>query len=167
MPVALPWRVMRVVFWKWHNTTGEAASLRLEHGSMLICLVREAIDQLAALAREGPRQLTAQRAATGATDEQEQLKPFWNKNDRKLWYGDTLCASYTRSAPRQETIFDAFQDDGWPSRIDDPLHPGKLADTISDIQRKVRDTPLAFERDGTGEGVLWRPRSEDRGTDLR
>jgi hypothetical protein len=34
-------------------------------------------------------------------------------------------------APNQETILTAFQEEGWPPRIDDPLPPVPQAETSS------------------------------------
>jgi len=59
-------------------------------------------------------------------------KPRWDGDTRTLWFGDSVCKRYTRPAPSQEKILTSFQEEGWPNRIDDPLDPGKLADTIKD-----------------------------------
>ncbi len=56
----------------------------------------------------------------------------------------------------------AFQEDGWPARIDDPLPPTpetdpkrRLSDAIKCLNRKQLNPLLRFSGDGTGEGVLW------------
>jgi hypothetical protein len=92
------------------------------------------------------------------TDEQVLLKPRWVKAERKLWYGSTLCAKYCSLAKRQMKILDVFEEDQWAERIDDPLDEGLLPDTIKGLQRKRKGKPILFERDGTGEGICWRPR---------
>ena len=62
----------------------------------------------------------------------------------------------------QEAILAAFQEDGWPARIDDPLPPvaetdpkRRLSDTIKCLNRKQQNALVRFSGDGTGEGVLW------------
>ena len=54
-----------------------------------------------------------------------------------------------------------FQEENWPSRIDDPLPPNevcpkkKLHDTIKCLNRGLKSSPLRFRGDGTGQGVIW------------
>ncbi len=83
-------------------------------------------------------------------------RPRWDRDARTLWYGDRICKHYTRSAPCQETILTAFEEEGWPNTIDDPLDPGKLADTIKDLQKALQNSPITVGRDGTGKGITWR-----------
>jgi hypothetical protein len=89
----------------------------------------------------------------------EPPKPRWEK--RKLWFGETLCKWYKRRAHQQEKILDAFEEEDWPRRIDDPLDKGKLAETIKSLQEALRGKPITFERDGTGKGICWRERSPE------
>jgi hypothetical protein len=85
-------------------------------------------------------------------------RPRWDKARRELWYGDKLCLEYKRPAPRQHLLLDAFEEMNWPDRIDDPLPPGTSANTIGDLQKRLRsnNSPVAIERDGSGTGFLWR-----------
>lgn len=85
-------------------------------------------------------------------------QPRWDSDKRELWYGETLCRRFKRVPPNQAKILEAFHEEGWPQSIADPLPPGKLADTMGDLQAGLRDSPITFERDGTGEGILWRKR---------
>jgi hypothetical protein len=55
-------------------------------------------------------------------------------------------------------ILDSFQESNWPDHIDDRLDKGCLQNTIRDLQEKVRESPIIFERDGKGQGITWRPR---------
>jgi hypothetical protein len=86
-----------------------------------------------------------------------ECKPRWDRNTRQLWYGDAICTQFKRAAPRQELVFEAFEEMGWPERIDDPLPQSKLANTIKDIQDRLRQCPINFERDGQ-KGIVWRKR---------
>jgi hypothetical protein len=88
-------------------------------------------------------------------------KPHWDGHARTLSYEGIVCKRYARAAPHQERVLAAFQEQEWPEGIDDPLPPGKLADTIKDLQNAVRQSPITFERDGTGKGIEWRRRETD------
>ena len=86
-------------------------------------------------------------------------RPRWNGVLLSLtWNGETV-ARYTRPAPNQVKILSAFEEEGWPPRIDDPLTPGSLRQTLKDLQKKFRDSPIAFCGDGTATGILWEPRA--------
>jgi hypothetical protein len=88
-------------------------------------------------------------------------RPRWDTRTGELWYGDVLCRRYAPRAFRQRCILDTFEDDGWPRRIDDPLpEAGKLKDTLKDMNRDLRSTPLQFRGDGTGEGIVLVIRSD-------
>jgi hypothetical protein len=120
---------------------------------------RDALRQLeAAVALLG----NAMRTAPGpAAQPAEPPRPRWVKKDRQLWYGDVLCLQYKRPARYQHLILDAFEEEGWPDRIDNPLPGGKAADTIGDLQDGLRklQSPIVIERDGRGTGFVWRPRA--------
>src|SRR5690606_33281778 len=49
--------------------------------------------------------------------------PCWHAETRELWIGDKLAKRFKRHAENQEIILNAFQEEGWPARIDDPLPP--------------------------------------------
>jgi hypothetical protein len=84
--------------------------------------------------------------------------PRWDADRRELWFGETLCKRYRRPAIHQEKILATFQEDNWPARIDDPLPPGALRQCLDSINSALKGSPLIFEGDGTGCGILWRVR---------
>ena len=47
--------------------------------------------------------------------------PRWDKKLRELWCGEVLVKRFAVPADSQEIILDAFQLEGWPGCIDDPL----------------------------------------------
>jgi hypothetical protein len=79
-------------------------------------------------------------------------------------WGGTLIKRFRQPAENQEQVLNAFQEEDWPDRIDDPLPPKPNME----LKRRLRDTVAAlnkhheteclikFEPDGTGEGVLWK-----------
>jgi len=90
------------------------------------------------------------------------LQPVWDDQRHELRLGDVVVKKFKWRAANQEAILAAFQEDGWPARIDDPLSPvpesdpkRRLGDTIKCLNRKQQSSLLRFSGDGTGEGVLW------------
>lgn len=91
-------------------------------------------------------------------------RPRWDAARRELWFHDRLVKRFPLPAANQTAILDAFETDGWPPRIDDPL-PGdpaidamtRLHDTIKALNRNQKEICLRFRGDGSGEGVLWEP----------
>ena len=92
----------------------------------------------------------------------KKLKPTWNSDRRELWVGDKLIKKYRQRAKKQEGVLAAFEELGWPERIDDPLPPKgdvvpkrRLRSTVDSLNRCHKTVKLiAFDTDGTGEGVL-------------
>ncbi len=89
--------------------------------------------------------------------------PVWDGMRRELRLGSVIVKKFRCRAANQESVLAAFQEDGWPARIDDPLSPveniepkRRLADTVKCLNRKQAKPLLKFAGDGTGEGVTWR-----------
>ena len=79
-----------------------------------------------------------------------------------LGINGTTVKRFRWTAANQETILAAFEEEGWPHRIDDPLPPQpdqdskrRLSDTIKCLNRKQINQLIHFHGDGTGEGVIW------------
>lgn len=89
------------------------------------------------------------------------LKPVWDRERRELRIGQKVVKRFRWPAENQERVLDAFEDNGWPSHIADPLekHPKicqkrRLHDTIKCLNRKQLHEVIKFRGDGTGLGVL-------------
>ena len=50
------------------------------------------------------------------------LVPEWDKERQELRVGGLVVKQFKVPAPNQEMILAAFQEEGWPPRIDDPFH---------------------------------------------
>ncbi|WP_146118485.1 hypothetical protein [Blastopirellula marina] len=81
---------------------------------------------------------------------------------RKLLFDQQLVKRFKWPAVNQEMVLCAFQEEGWPERIDDPLPPQaeqdpkrRLADTIKCLNRKQENHLIHFHGDGTGQGIVW------------
>ena len=88
--------------------------------------------------------------------------PQWDAEYRMLCVGQCVIKEYRVPSPNQEAILAAFEEEGWPHRIDDPLSPHgdtdpktRLHDTIKRLNRHHKDRLIRFRGDGTGEGVFW------------
>lgn len=75
---------------------------------------------------------------------------------------------FRRPAKSQELLLRRFEDAGWPPRLENPFNGSSTvaaADRLKETVRRLNggqlEARLRFERDGTGCGVLWRPRSAD------
>ena len=88
--------------------------------------------------------------------------PMWDTERNTLYFDGRIVKQFTWGATNQTIILSAFQEEGWPARIDDPLIPiasvhskRRLSDTIKCLNRKQQNKLLQFRGDGTGQGVVW------------
>lgn len=91
-------------------------------------------------------------------------RPKWDQQRRQLRVGADVVKEFKLPSPNQETVLTAFEEEGWPPRIDDPLTPvphldsrRRLHDTIKALNRKQKRYLLRFRGDGSGEGIRWEP----------
>ena len=89
-------------------------------------------------------------------------RPAWDAHRRLILCGDRVVKRFRGPAKNQTLILDAFQEEGWPGRIDDPLAPGpdddpsaRLRDAVRRLNRRQCYPVLRFCADGTGQGVCW------------
>ena len=91
------------------------------------------------------------------------LLPLWDPLRRQLSLGDVIVKRFAVPARNQQLILSAFQEEGWPQHIDDPL-PGndkgtckaRLHDAINRLNGKQLDPSIRFHGNGHGNGVFWR-----------
>ena len=96
-----------------------------------------------------------------ATDGSPYPTPCWDRERRELRIGNVVVKRFRWPADNQEQVLSAFEEEGWPSRIDDPLIPNpgvcpkrRLHDTLKCLNRKQLNEAIKFRGDGTGQGVL-------------
>ncbi len=96
--------------------------------------------------------ISTMRAELGlSSDEPATLPhPHWDSENRKFWYGDTLCFKLRADAGRQIPILEAFEKNGWSGSIACPFGNDieKLDQTIKDI-KKHKGCPIKFRRANT------------------
>ena len=97
---------------------------------------------------------------------QSSTTPRWDNNQRELWYGDLLIKQYRQKFGTQEATLETFQEEGWPTSIDDPL-PSKCPKPESEPRRRLRDTVndlnkhhinpdiIHFDKNGHSNKVTW------------
>ncbi len=92
----------------------------------------------------------------------EEVKPFWDEKRRTLWLNGRLVKRYRQPAGNQEAILTAFQKQGWPAVIDDPLPEDwnfvpqvRLHEAIKALNRRQKAARIRFGGDGTGRPILW------------
>lgn len=88
--------------------------------------------------------------------------PHWDGDLMELRVGGQLVKQFKVPAPNQEMVLSAFEEEGWPARIDDPLPPvpdqdskRRLHDTINSLNRNQKQPLIRFLGDGSGQGVRW------------
>lgn len=100
--------------------------------------------------------------ANGETQPKATLKPHWNPARRELSIGNRLVKQFLVPAGNQEVILGAFQEEGWPEHIDDPLTgnhdidpKARLNDAVYRLNRKQLELSIRFRTNGKGNGVHW------------
>lgn len=90
------------------------------------------------------------------------VKPCWDTKRRQLSFNGIVIKEFQVPARNQVTILAAFEEEGWPSKIDDPLYytanvdPNtRLHDAINRLNGKQINPLIRFHGDGTGKGVKW------------
>lgn len=88
--------------------------------------------------------------------------PSWDAVRRELRWRGMIVKKLKQPSYNQEIILSAFQETGWPERVDDPLPPRlglnpkqRLHDTIKRLNRNQITQLIHFRGDGTGRGILW------------
>ena len=108
-------------------------------------------------------QATASRRPTGATPSPKaaaRKAPCWD-GDSRLFVGRLLVKHFRQDAPAQKAILSAFQEEGWPPWIHNPLAgegeregEERLHDAINNLNRLQKVARLHFRVEG-GDRVYW------------
>jgi hypothetical protein len=88
--------------------------------------------------------------------------PRWDAGLHELRWGAQLVKRFREPAQNQELILAAFEEEGWPPHLDDPLPVNdstdpreRLHDTIKRLNRHQVNRLLRFRGDGKGTGIIW------------
>lgn len=93
------------------------------------------------------------------------LKPQWDVTSRELSLGSKVVKRFRVPARNQELILGAFQEEGWPEHIDDPIPVSehidpqtRLHDAINRLNGHQTHALVRFHGNGNGTGVYWQLR---------
>jgi hypothetical protein len=144
-------------------TSKAITTLRNKNGSAVFPQL-EAVHQSHASCRESTAHYESVMHSVDRSIDKLEIKPSWDSKRRLLRVNETIVKRFRWGARNQEAILSAFEEDGWPPRIDDPLSPimnqdskRRLNDTIKYLNRNQEIVMLRFRGDGTGEGIIWEP----------
>ena len=90
--------------------------------------------------------------------------PRWDRKHRQLSFDGCVVKRFRLPAGNQEAVLSAFEEEGWPPSIDDPLPfvpklsaKERLHVTIRHLNANQQNRLIRFRGNGTGEAVLWEP----------
>ncbi len=105
--------------------------------------------------------ITAENLTGRYATERDEV-PVWDRERQVLHLGGLVVKQFKTPAPNQEAVLSAFQEEGWPPRIDDPIPPQlnqdaktRLHDTINGLNRNQKHPLIRFLGDGSGQGIRW------------
>jgi hypothetical protein len=88
--------------------------------------------------------------------------PTWDSLRQELRVGQTVVKRFKVKAVNQTRVLSAFEEEGWPPSIDDPLPrcprvdaKRRLHDTINSLNRNQQTPLIRFLGNGTGEAFGW------------
>ena len=88
--------------------------------------------------------------------------PLWDRHRHILRMDGRVVKQFQMPSPSQEAVLTAFEEQGWPAAIDDPLppHPGqdarrRLRSTIQSLNANQQAPLLHFRGDPIGLRILW------------
>lgn len=90
------------------------------------------------------------------------IKPVWDGYHGRLFWGKEIIRKVhdPLSATNIVAVLDAFQEQGWPERIVDPLpggrNPLRLQETIKTLNGKLIQKRIVFFGPGTGQHICWK-----------
>lgn len=92
-------------------------------------------------------------------------RPVWDKANRKLYYRGRLLRDVAASAKNILAILSAFEEEGWPARVNNPLTGGAKSKPLRDAIAKLNGglmgvevgnlAGIKFFADGEAKGVRW------------
>lgn len=128
------------------------------HPDSCFVIGKRGIDALAHVSTGGPGVIAESQQPVMLTTN----KPSWDAERHELRFVGQIVKRFRWPAANQETILMAFEEESWPSHIDDPLPQvsdvdpkRRLSDSIKCLNRNQRNDLVRFRGDGTGQGIFW------------
>ena len=92
----------------------------------------------------------------------ELIVPFYDVDQRILWYAGRLVKRLRQQADVQEIVLRAFQRQGWPRALKNPLPKGsmipmdaRLHAVVRGLMNAQKEARIRFFRNGTGCMICW------------
>jgi hypothetical protein len=86
--------------------------------------------------------------------------PMWDAELGELRLNGQLVRRFAGRAKNLRAILSAFQEQGWPLRIDSPLSGGVDSRRLREAVRSLNEglKAIRFRCDGKSSGILWEPK---------
>ena len=111
-----------------------------------------------------PSAVRLQRAP--ASNSHKRRRPRWNRKTGELSLDGILVKRIEQPAANLRTILDAFEEDGWPPVVDDPLPPRPGLDSHQRLRDAIRRLNLCqinrllwFHSTNRGTAIRWEVRA--------
>jgi len=145
-----------------HRAFRRCANLTLTEQSCFV-LSEPGLARARELCRKPPENSRPDRNSSPAPEpDGNPTRPGWDAERRELRCWGEVVKRFRQPAPEQEAILAAFEEEGWPPHIDDPLSPqpgrdakDRLHQTIHNLNHHQQRTLIRFQGDGNGRGVHW------------
>lgn len=90
-------------------------------------------------------------------DTKDGPRPVWDAENGELFYRGKMIRKVSPQGTAIRPVLNAFEEDGWRRRIDNPLTGGaksnKLRETVRTLNSGLKH--IKFYADGTATGILW------------
>jgi hypothetical protein len=88
----------------------------------------------------------------------EPTRPRWDQATGELRFDGEVVRSVGPKASNLRRVFECFEIDGWPARLDSPFPDDeagkqKLRETVRSLNQRLRR--IKFASDGNGQGITW------------
>jgi hypothetical protein len=168
-PETLLWLVQRG-FAEYRDPQAEGTSAGRPHGETgspippVACLALTVQGLIAARTRSASSSPDeTQTGRRGEPDPPDRAIPVWDGRTSELCYRGELVLRLRHPGSRQWALLTAFQAQGWPQRLPDPLPPDSpggdprqsLCDAIKNLNRNRKNHLLRFFRADGGRAIGW------------
>jgi len=84
-------------------------------------------------------------------------KPEWDKHKQELRIGGSVAKQYTNPAKNEALVLAAFEEQGWPERVDSPFAANDFQLLYGTLGELNKIPGIRFYGDGYG-GICWKLR---------
>ena len=119
---------------------GLPTAMRMTDERAVGWLLRNGFDPRADLAHLAPQHVFTPGPPPPPAAPPKPATPEWNRETGELRFNDAVAKKVRIAvAGNSVKVLDAFQEEGWPSRIDDPLDPSKDQQRLHETIKRLND----------------------------